>query len=444
MANQNDPSVQGLAKNRSKWQLACDLLDSGQYEHVARLLRGLQATSEQVADGILDDLLVAAYQICLACRQCAAEKKWHLQAGEQSRQREQELRQTLGAILELFSKSEMGTEIRVEESVRSFAEAAELGQLEQIRETQPNLWQRLQGWLGWGTAAQLPKRPLVEVTGEPDDEEIALPVSIKIDGQNKPERQSSTTSASLVVYCLGPFRAYQNGKLLENCSSRKGQSLFKYLVTHHLSAVSTEILMDTFWPEANPQAARRNLHQAIYALRQTLKANDPDFQYIQFENDGYVLNPDLRIRLDCDELEQHVQAGRELERRQAVDQAIEQYGIAEGLYKGDFMTDELYEDWPGPHRQHLWQTYLWVVYRLTEYYLARGEYAAVIALSERILTMDNCQEKAHQNLIKCYLAQGQRYLALHQFHLCVEALKTELDLPPSAEIRSLYDQIATG
>ena len=52
-----------------------------------------------------------------------------------------------------------------------------------------------------------------------------------------------------------------------------------------------------------------------------------------------------------------------------------------------------------------------------------------------------CNEEAHRQLICCYLAQGQRHLALRQFLMCLTALKEELNLSPSPETQALYQRI---
>ena len=202
--------------------------------------------------------------------------------------------------------------------------------------------------------------------------------------------------------------------------------------------------MNLFWPDADPEAARRNLHQAIYSLRQTLRQGLADFQHIQFEDGCYLLNPEIDIWLDFAELEKHVQAGRRLEAAGQLAEAVAEYSIAESLYQGDFLEEDLYEDWPQSYRQYLWNVYLAITHWLAQHYLEQGEYAATIALSQRILTRDNCQEKAHQKMIRCYLAQGQRHLAVRQYQLCVQVLKAKLDLSPSQETQALYKQIAGG
>ena len=88
--------------------------------------------------------------------------------------------------------------------------------------------------------------------------------------------------------------------------------------------------------------------------------------------------------------------------------------------------------------------YLDIVDRLSEYYVQQGEYTAAIALCQKVLAQDNCYEEAHRRLMQCYLAQGQRHLAVRQYQACVEALKEELDLTASEEIVALYRRITAA
>lgn len=259
------------------------------------------------------------------------------------------------------------------------------------------------------------------------------------------ERPGSAADGSiLTIYCLGPFRVYRGERPIDAWSSGKGKSIFKYLLTYRQAPTPKEVLMETFWPDAGPEAARRNLHQAIYALRQTLKTGQLDLQPVEFENDGYRLHPGLNLWLDCEEYERHIRLGRKYEQSHLLDRAIAEYGLAEGLYLGDFLAEDLYEDWTQAPRQHLWQAYLTVAHRLVEYYQNRNEHAATIALCQRILALDGCQEGAHQALMRCYLTQGQRHLAVSQYRRCVQALKAELDLAPSADTQTLYQKIVSA
>lgn len=258
-----------------------------------------------------------------------------------------------------------------------------------------------------------------------------------------PPKQANERPAGevLTVYCLGSFQAFWSGKWVNNWTSRKAFSIFKYLIKEHPQPVAKDILMDVFWPDAEPEAARRNLHQAIYALRQTLRNYAPEVHFVLFHNDAYLLNSDLVIWTDARVFEEHVRAAQKSQKRGDVQGTIESLEAAERLYQGDFMSDDLYEDWPAGERQILWQTYLQVAFQLADLYLARKDYPAVTGVCQRVLYLDEYQEKTHQFLIRSYLEQGQRQLALRQYRRCVQALETGLDLPPSAETHQLYQRI---
>ena len=46
-----------------------------------------------------------------------------------------------------------------------------------------------------------------------------------------------------------------------------------------------------------------------------------------------------------------------------------------------------------------------------------------------------------QQAMQCFCFQGQPYLALRQYHQCVESLKTELQVDPSVITTELYKKI---
>jgi DNA-binding SARP family transcriptional activator len=434
------------------WPTAIELIKTKQFEDVAESLYNFQRTSEQAGETLQAELLAAARLICLACSQCQADVIWHQRAGEESTQREHELEQALVAIFELLSNPDFWADCQ-DEHHALVTQTIELASVASDESVKPfgllqHLHKLFKGRAKAKPAGQIRhlNRAPATASRRPIETERSITVIANHDEAAEARSQAGEpyrrNPLSLDIYCLGPFRVYRNDQVVENWSSRKGLAVFKYLVTHGHSPVAKDVLMDIFWPEADPEAARRNLHQAIYALRQTLKLDDQEIQYIQFENDCYHLNHQVEFWVDYKAFEEHVEAGQTFERKGLLEEAMAQYGIAEGLYQGDFMAEDLYDEWPQLPRENLRQSYFCIVFRLAEYYLARQEYAATIALSQRVLTMDNCQEQAYQNLMRCYVAQGQRHLAIRQYQFYVQTLKTELDLDPSPQIQALYQQIA--
>jgi DNA-binding SARP family transcriptional activator len=151
----------------------------------------------------------------------------------------------------------------------------------------------------------------------------------------------------------------------------------------------------------------------------------------------------MPIWVDSIRFQEHVQAGQRLEAANQITEAMAQYGIAESLYQGDYLEEDLYEDWPAAERERLQRTYCDLTDRLSEYYVHQGEYSAAMALCHKVLSRDNCHEPAHRRLMRCYLAQGQRHLAVRQYQTCVEVLHEELDLGPSEETEALHQRMIT-
>lgn len=276
---------------------------------------------------------------------------------------------------------------------------------------------------------------------EPEDFLSTFDTQLSLD-ENQPDK--THINASVVVYSLGIFRLFREDELIEAWTSRKALSILKYLLSENGATVPREVLMDKFWPDSDPEASRRSLHQAIYVLRQTLRIKGDETHYIQFENDGYRLNPEVGLWQDDLQFEKHYKAGQNWEKKGNSEKAAREYYAAESLYQDHYLSEDLYDEWTNSRREYLWQIYLYMVHHLSRHYLDHRDYASAISLAARVLSIDNCQEGAHQVLIRSYLAQGQRQLAIRQYQLCVQALKDELDAQPSVETRDLYQMVLQG
>ena len=141
------------------------------------------------------------------------------------------------------------------------------------------------------------------------------------------------------------------------------------------------------------------------------------------------------------EFEKNVQNGQRLEAAGQSEKAFEAYGVAEGLYQGTYLEEDLYEEWTSSQRDYLLNLYLEISDRLSEHFRDRRNNVAAIALCQKALGHDPCFEAAHRQLMQCYLAQGQRYLAMRQYQTCVQVMKEELNLNPSEETEALRQRI---
>ena len=426
----------------AEFEKLSELIENGFYEEAAEFLERARVSREQNGADTLIELFSVARQICLACGQSRAERAWHLRAQENAGERESELKNQLQALLERLSGGDSG-------KPRPKSQGPEKGPSPNSKSSNETsgtrrLWGIIQSLPGAWRFAQSPSAQTKS------DQSAAAQAGAR----KAPVRRSSAAASSnlmasgghlakgsLRVYCLGPFRVFRDLQMIGNWPSLKGRSVFKYLVEHHHTPISKGVLMEVFWPDTDVENARRNLHQAIYSLRQTLRRGQPDFRPILFERDHYQINPDLKLWLDFEEFERCVKAGRRLETAGKAAEAMAEYGRAQDLYQGDFLEEDLYEDWTGSSRERIRTEYLDLADRLSEQYAQQGDYPAAISLCQQILAKDNCHEETHRRLMRCYQAMGQTSAAARQYQRCVETLKTELDVAPSAETQRLFKNI---
>ncbi len=256
----------------------------------------------------------------------------------------------------------------------------------------------------------------------------------------EPSQKGEASKIKLDAYLLGQFRLSINDYPIEQFPAGRSRTIFKYILLHCDQNIHREVLMDTFWPNAGPDTARNSLNVAIHSLRQTFQAVTR-LPIILFKNGAYLLNTDIDLWLDIEDFEDHLKNGHQIEFEGQIDEAIKQYEIAASLYRGDFMADEPYEDWPVLTRERLRIAYLDLLDHLSQLYFHLGQYAACAQLCQVILARDLCREDAHCRLMRCYCKQDQPHLAIRQYQECVQALLNELDVSPSPATVQLYEQI---
>ena len=246
----------------------------------------------------------------------------------------------------------------------------------------------------------------------------------------------------LEVNLLGGFRVVENGVPVKRWPKGKGKQILKYLLIHRHGPVPKEVLMEVFWPGQEVTNARNNLNVAIYGIRRAFRKVRPGFFHIIFQNGAYQLNPEIHVWVDAEAFMDTVREGRQLEAQGRREAAMALYRKAIDLYYGgDLLPEDAYEDWASELREEYRRVYLDLLNRLGAHYLAVGDIESCQQVSHKLVAAEHCEEAAHERLMRCYVALGQRHLALRQFKLCEESLRRELGLAPCERIRKLYEEI---
>ena len=249
------------------------------------------------------------------------------------------------------------------------------------------------------------------------------------------------------IYCLGRFRAFRGDEPIHARRRSKGDGVLKLLLVHFGASLPKEALIEALWQDSDVALAEASLRVAVHSIRKRLSGADPrpgQPEYILFRSGSYSINAAAPLWADFKEFEDSWGRGCALEKQGRESEAIAEYERAQGLYQGDFLEEDVYEDWSILKRETLRDAYLNSLGKTAEFHLRTGNHMACIESSRRILAQDPCREDAYRFLMRCHNDMGNRSHALRWYRLCAEALHRELGCPVSPETEELYNSLGRG
>lgn len=246
--------------------------------------------------------------------------------------------------------------------------------------------------------------------------------------------------APLEIRCFGKFRVHLHGRPVSGppLARPKVQTLLKLLVTHRDQVLPREVLIDLLWPEVDLEAGQRNLKVLVHTLRAAL--GDMAIA-IQRQADGYLFRSSEAVWLDVDCFLTYLRQGANLEARGALARALTEYQKAAAIYQGDFLAEDLYEDWCAAERQRLNELCLSLLTKIASLYAAAGQYRLAAQYCQRALAHDNCRESVYRDLMRYLWWAGQGAEAVRQYQACQRVLEEELGIGPLPETTRLYRHI---
>ncbi|HAL73543.1 MAG TPA: hypothetical protein DCM45_00450 [Clostridiales bacterium] len=228
----------------------------------------------------------------------------------------------------------------------------------------------------------------------------------------------------LVVNCFGGFRCYPDGDedRLIQWRTGKTEELFALLINNLGAPLPREIIVDTLWPETDPEKAANRFRVTCTYLRNTLAAGGyPDM--LLRERDSYRL--DLQ-RLRCDLIQLTT-----LLPQAAVSNNLELLEKTSRLCASPFLENKNFE-WAIRQQRLYEQEFKRIQYRLAEEYTRRAAHDRAAVALQAIVNRDPCDERAVTGLIDHYLKIGQKENAHKIYKAYEQQLMAELGLRPSA------------
>lgn len=245
--------------------------------------------------------------------------------------------------------------------------------------------------------------------------------------------------SALELHLLGPFRTVVDDVEVEEhrWARRKAKLLVKLLALSPHRRAHREQVMELLWPELEEKSASSHLNNTLYAARRALEPSLPpraDSRFIIAHEQQILLSAPARLWVDVEEFE-----SRAAEAVKAADTAA--YEAALGLYGGDLLVEDLYEDWIAARREALRLKRQALLAGLAALWESQGRYERAAERLRELIEADATNEEAHRNLMRLYALTGQRQQALGQYRQCRDALQSGLAAEPERETVELHKQI---
>lgn len=254
-------------------------------------------------------------------------------------------------------------------------------------------------------------------------------------------REHATARETIDIVTLGRFQVLRDGEPVHR-NRVLPQRIFKYLLARYDATISLEALMEVFWPEQPPARARNNLNSNVNFLRKTLQPKaEHSRSLIHLDAQGYRLRLDDDVRLDVADFERLLAEATAMRRSGDLDAAHARYLRAEGLCKGGFFEEDVYEDWLQGRRERVEQGYREATTFLAERAMDAGHPGEAVEWYRKRLSRDPVDEIALQSLLRCHAAIGDRASARRDYEEFRRAMAESLDMEPSAETRLLMERL---
>lgn len=212
------------------------------------------------------------------------------------------------------------------------------------------------------------------------------------------------------VTTLGRFQLLRDGQPVgvSAWQSRKARDLLKVLIAHHGHGVTRDAAADALWPGEPAERVANRLSVALSVLRRVLDPGrtHPTDHYLATDQRSIALRTD-RVEVDVAVFDRLARDGIALVAEGHPAEAEEVLRRAERLYAGDFLEEDLFEDWAVDRREAARGTAQTVSRLLARLAADRGDEDTAGHHLWRLLERDPYDEDAWQAAVGTQLRLGR-------------------------------------
>jgi len=263
------------------------------------------------------------------------------------------------------------------------------------------------------------------------------PIIVKIEQPTPSSMQVVTSQPKLCIRALGEPVVTIDGRPITRWRMARSMELFFFLLDCE-RPMRKEQIITGLWSEVDEQI-NQTFHSTIYYLRKAL-----DGHGIISQGSTYTLDLTsyfgTNVWYDVTKFQQQRVRAKQALSQEDDSVAREALQTMLELYEGDYVQP-FYSDWCTFKRDELRRMYLDARSQLAQIAWRQEQFDECALHWQHTLMIDNCLEEAHYGLMRCYLRQGKRGLALRQYQRCRDTLQRELDILPGSTVQNLYQRL---
>lgn len=219
-------------------------------------------------------------------------------------------------------------------------------------------------------------------------------------------------------------------------------SLLKLLLCRSSRRLPRDVILDTLWPETDEDKANKSLDVAASILRTVLRVGN-EKSLLTTTHSGSVgiigLPNQQRLWVDADAFDAYLTIAARAESEGQ--DPLPYLEAAQQLVKGDFLEDDIYEDWAQTRRTAIDAARRRLVHRLANIYKQRGFIDRAEALLQTFLVENPTDEDALCQLVEILAQQGRRQEAVDLYRKTARTLQEEQGKKLSPRTRELVERV---
>jgi len=221
----------------------------------------------------------------------------------------------------------------------------------------------------------------------------------------------------LRIFALGRTRVESGeGPLAGSWLGHRPGQILKYLLANRGRAISSEELIEVFWPQGG-KAAPTSVRQAVHSLRDHLEPErSGSGAFVASGSGGYELEQ-ASVWIDAEDFEDSLRTGVAAHGDGEHETAATALTRAVGLYRGDFLSDEPYSEWALAERDRLRDLAGQALRLLTDVKRGQGDLEGATEQLHRLAELEPLDADVHRDLLGLLIERGRQPEAARRYDL---------------------------